>query len=104
MNIIAINERLWNCRLTDFKSVRIRFALSLIWSLPVLFGFWLLRNSWRESAVLAAAFLYLSLLGLILDRWRLRNPDAPKERETQLRFFGVVPLVVGIIVAMCLVT
>src|SRR6266404_1644538 len=93
-----------NCKLTDSKSVRIRFGLSLVWSLPVLLGYWLLRDSWREGAVLAAAFFHLSLLGLILDRWRLRNPEASKERERQLRLFGVVPLFVGIIVAIFLVT
>ncbi len=95
---------IWSCKLTDPRSARLRFLVSLADSIALLIIFWFVRHSWREVAVLAGAFCYLSVLGLALDSWRLRNPGAPKQRERHIALCYLVPLFVGIIVVTFLVT
>jgi hypothetical protein len=87
---------IWHCEMTDARSVRIRFVLSLVWSLPLLVGFWWLDQSAALVAILAVVFCYMSIVGVVIDRWRLEYPDAPKETERRLRLLWVLPAILGL--------
>ena len=86
--------------LTDSHSVRLRFFHSLLWSIPWLVVFWFLVDSMAMLAILAAAFLYLSLVGLVFDSRRLKHPDTPTSDEHAWRMFAILPLFIGIPLAL----
>jgi hypothetical protein len=94
----------WRCELADARSIRIRFGRSLVSSLVFLFAFSFLFRSWRVVVILAFVYLYMSVLGVFLDRWRLCHPDAPMETERRLRLLAVLPVIAGIPVAIFLFT
>jgi hypothetical protein len=55
-------------------------------------------------AILAVAFLYWAAIGVALDRWRFSCPDASPKREQRLRGLAILPVLVGIPVAIYLFT
>lgn len=75
------------------REMRTRVLRSLLWSLPLLLGYHLLRHSWRETVVLAAAFCYLAFFEAIFDRLSLGA-----------RVLAVAPLLISIIAAAFLLT
>jgi hypothetical protein len=95
---------IWRCELTDARSIRIRFVLSLLWSFPLLVGIWWNDKSGRTAAILAVVFCYMSVVEVVLDHWRLRHPDAPKQTERRLRLLGALPAILGSLLAVILFT
>jgi hypothetical protein len=51
-------------------------------------GYWVLRHSWREAALLAVAFCYLALFESVVNRLSPRS-----------RVLAVLPMFVGVILA-----
>ena len=86
--------------LTDSHSVRLRFFHSLFWSIPCLVAFSLLADSTAMIVILAAGYLYLSLVGLVFDYRRVKHPDMPTSDEHTWRMFAILPLLIGIPLAM----
>jgi undecaprenyl pyrophosphate phosphatase UppP len=78
----------------------VQFFVSLAWSLPWLGGVWLLERSITMVAILAVVFLYWSAIGVAIEFWRGSHPDAPKERAQRLRLLAILPVLVGIPVAL----
>jgi hypothetical protein len=50
------------------REMRTRFLRFSLWSLLFLLGYFVLRHSWRETVVLAAAFCCQGFFGAIFDR------------------------------------
>lgn len=95
---------IWRCELTDARSIRIRFVLSLLWSFPLLVGIWWYDRSVTTAAILAVVFCYMSVVELVLDRWRLKHPDAAMQAERRLRLLGVLPAILGSLLAVIFFT
>jgi hypothetical protein len=95
---------IWRCELTDTRSIRIRFVISLLWSLPLLVGFWWFDRSVAMVATLTGVFCYMSVVEVVMDRWRLEHPYAPKEDERRLRSLWVLPAILGLPVAILFFT
>jgi hypothetical protein len=70
-----------------------RFVRSLLVSLPFVVGFWFLRRSWRDWAVVAIGFCCLAVYQTFSDRLSLRS-----------RFLVVLPLFIGLVVGILLVS
>src|SRR5262245_21925127 len=87
---------IWHYDLSDSRSVRLRFVLSLVHSFVVLLGSWLLTRSVALIVLLAVTFCYWSTVSMIIDRWRLSHPDAPRGRERFLRLLAIQPVLLGI--------
>jgi hypothetical protein len=75
-----------------------------MWSLPWLVGIWWFDRSVAFVAICAVVFCYMSVTEVVLDRWRLRRPSAPTEAERRLRLFTLLPVIVGIPLAIFLFT
>ena len=52
--------------------------------------------------ILGVVYSYWSVMGVVFDRWRLSHRDASKESEQRLRFVALLPILVGIPVAIYL--
>ena len=89
---------IWHTPLTDARSVRIRLLLSLAWSFPLLFGIWLWHHSFALVMLLAVAMCYMSAVQFFLDRWRLRNPNAPLATERWIRGVAASVAILWVIV------
>jgi len=94
---------IFTLRVTDAKSLRIRFAFSLVSSVVILVGVCFIERTWRVRGLAAAALIVWSIMELLLDKWRLRNPEASQQRERQLRLRCVVALMIGMFAAVFLV-
>ena len=68
-----------------------RVLRSMAWSLPFVAAYWTFRRSWQEAAILAVGFCYLAVYEAVSDRLSPRS-----------RYLVVLPLFIGIIVAMFL--
>jgi len=90
---------IFTMRVTDERSVWLRFAFSVVSSVAVFAGFCFLERSWRMRGLIAGILSIWSVIELMLDKWRLRNPDASRERERQLRLRWVIAFTIVMLVA-----
>jgi hypothetical protein len=70
-----------------------RFLWSLVASLPFIAGYWFLRHSWRDWAVVAIAFCCLAVYQAFSDRLSMRS-----------RYLVLIPLFVGLVVGLLLLS
>lgn len=92
MNILTM-------KVTDERSVWLRFASSLVASVAIFVGFCFLERSWRMRGLSAGIMATWSVIDLMLSKWRLRNPDASREREQRLRLLWSVALMMVMLLA-----
>src|ERR1041385_1373362 len=95
---------MWRCDLTDSRSIRIRFALFLLQSIPTLVIVWLITRSSLLLLVLSGASCYLSVLEFFLDHWRLKHSDASARELFRFRLPWVILLVGCVPVLILLLT
>jgi hypothetical protein len=94
---------LFNPKLIDQRSVRIRFLQGLLWSAVMLpIAYWVFEFSFPKTAILAGAFLYMSFSGFLIDCWKLRHPDFSRESERNLRLVAAAAGVSALILLICL--
>ena len=87
----------WSYKLTDTRSARIRFILSLLRSLPWVAAFWLVEPRPALVLIFAGALCYMSALEFVIDHWRLRRPDVSAESLFKRRFPAVLVLMLSMI-------
>lgn len=84
-------------RLTDAKSVWIRFFIGIICTFPVgIFACFVYRFNIAYRVMLLGALVYVNLMWLGFDLWKLRNPDVAEAAETRLRILAFLPLLIGL--------
>jgi len=84
---------LWSRELTDSRSARVRLALSLVWSIPMLILLWFMTRSPMLCLLLAGSCCYLSVVEFILDHWSLRHPYASENAVRRIRLPWVLRLI-----------
>jgi hypothetical protein len=94
----------WRTELTDSRSIRIRFFLFLLRSLPWLVIFWLLNRRISQVAILAVVYFSLGILEVVSDYPRLKHPDTPISDERIWRVPAIILMLVGIFFAVFLFT
>jgi len=94
---------IFTLRVTDERSVWLRFLFSVVSSLAIIAGVCFFEPSWRMRGLIAGAFAVWSVMELLLDKWRLHNPGASQVRERQLRLRCVVALMIAMMVAVFLI-
>ena len=98
----GMDMSIWQCPLTDLRSARIRFVLSLAWSLPLLALGWFIQRSLSDVLIIASAFSFMSISELLLDLQSLKATERSVSFDKRWRGITAVAVTVAILVAVCL--
>lgn len=98
---------IWHYELTDRKSAIVRLILRLLWLFIGLALAWLFLRHFLQPLrvagfLLVGSALYLSLVGLAFDLWKLRHPETSRLTFQWMATLAMLPILIGIPVAIFL--
>src|SRR6266508_2035653 len=87
---------IWHYELRNDRSAAVRLALRLFVFLLSFAFVWLLLQPPRVTiSLLGGAVVYFSLVGFVLDHWKLRHPETSRLRFQWVATLAMLPILVG---------
>lgn len=84
---------IWRIELTDSRSAWIRCLRYVSWTLLQAVIVWQILRSAPLFLFICFAGVYMAILGLVLDHWRLQHPDASDSEARKRRVPWILVLV-----------